>query len=224
MRLNLALVLMLYITVAHAAGVTRSPTKNSHHFPMTVAGVTLPADTLQVPLVRQNTDYSCGAAALLSVLFYWKAYDGTEESLYQSLGTTQKDGTEPGPMARVAIEHGLIADIRRGMTVQDLRKHLSEGTTVILDIQAWSDDPVTDWKNEWNSGHYVVLTGMDAAHAYFMDPSNPALYTYLPIPELVERWHDVELQGGAIKQVHYLGIVIRGNQGAIDPKSVVRIE
>lgn len=32
---------------------------------------------------------------------------------------------------------------------------------------------------------------MDATHAYVMDPSTPSHYAYLPIAELMERWHDI---------------------------------
>ena len=61
----------------------------------------LPHDALGVPLVRQQTDYSCGAAAMAMALRYFDAWDGPEEELYAVLGTHPEHGTLPEDMARL---------------------------------------------------------------------------------------------------------------------------
>jgi predicted double-glycine peptidase len=189
----------------------------------------LPSNALPVPLVPQATDYSCGAAALMSVLYYWQVYDGTETDLYARLGTNEKWGTEPEPMAAMAKRLGLRAEIKQKMTLQDLRDHLKDGSTVILDLQAWRilkpHQTPLPWKDNWEDGHYVVLIGMDSLYAYFMDPSAHVGYGYMPIIELLDRWHDYEDRNGPIERSEQLGVVISGTRAhTAFPSALVRME
>ena len=66
------------------------------------------------------------------------------------------------------------------------------------------------WSQRWQDGHYVVLAGLDEHYAYLMDPSTPERYTYLPLPELIERWHDYEDRDGRIRRYFQTGIVAHG--------------
>lgn len=191
---------------------------------------TLPRKHIPVPIMMQATDYSCGAAALLSVLYYWEAYEGTESSLYPMLHTTPEHGTEPGMMASVAKELGLEASFKEGMTLDELREGLDRGDTIILDIQAWhepstkvSDSP--NWREIWEDGHYVVLIAMDKTNAYFMDSSAGISYGFIPIPELLDRWHDFEDRNGRMWRYYNLGITISGKKPIKKfPDALVRIE
>lgn len=172
----------------------------------------LPAGALPLPLVRQATPYSCGAAAMQSVFMYWGVYDGGESGLYERLQTTEKDGTDPRRMAEAAREMGLDAELVEGMSVADLRARLARGETVVLDIQAWADaDPTPDdWSDNTEDGHYVVLAGLDAENAYVMDPSVAGAYGWFPLSELATRWHDYEDRGGVLWRNKGLGLAVRG--------------
>jgi hypothetical protein len=147
--------------------------------------------------VKQATDFSCGAAAALAVLRYWRweAFaDVGEAALYGPLQTCRSRGTDPQPIAtylqrsldlRVAYRHSDV-------TVRDLERAVDEKTPPILDLQAWSDHD-TPWRQVWDAGHYVVMVGYDAEHLFFLDPSTltAGAYAFLPREELEERWHDV---------------------------------
>jgi predicted double-glycine peptidase len=170
----------------------------------------LPASYLPLPIVKQETDYSCGVAALLSALRYWQAYEGDEESLYELLETTPENGTEPIKLAEGARKFGLRAEMKTRATLQDLEAALARGEAVILDIQAWADHKVPDWRKEWGSGHYVVLIGMDRQNAYVMDPSAKDGYGWLPLSELMDRWHDVEERHGRREVNEQLAIFLSG--------------
>lgn len=98
-----------------------------------------PLSHLPVPIIRQATHYSCGAASLLAVLYYWKVYDGTESSLHKILNTTEAEGTEPTLIAKAARKFGLKAYMKEHLKLSDLRSALHRGNTVILDLQAWRD-------------------------------------------------------------------------------------
>lgn len=186
----------------------------------------LPKDALPVPLVRQATSYSCGAAALLSTLYYWQVYDGTESSLYERLGTTPQDGTEPSGLVSGAKSLGLEAELKEGLSLADLRASLKKGQTVLLDLQAWrAEGSTASWKDTWEDGHYVVLVGMDQTHLYVMDPSSPGAYAYLPLPEFAERWHDYEDRHGARREFVHTGILISGKKALKSvPAPLVRLE
>lgn len=190
----------------------------------------LPPGALRVPNVRQATTHTCGAAALLAVLGYWGAYDGTESSLAKRLGSEPVEGTKVAAIVKAARELGLEAEAREKMTVEDLRAALGRGDTVIVNLQAWADweseaPPLRGeaWGRRWEDGHYVVLVGMDEANAYFMDPSVLSGRAWVPLSELPHRWHDYEREGKAVRRFERLGIVVRGKTPA-DPPALTRMD
>ncbi len=175
----------------------------------------LPKDALKVPLVRQATQFSCGAAAGLSVLHYWEKYQGNETSLYKIFGTTPENGTHPMRLLKGLKSKGLQGVVKENLTFEDLRKILEEGKTVILAYQAWAAKQQTpvEWKNTQEEGHYGVLVGMDSKFIYLMDSSNPSSYTYVPLKEFWNRWHDYEVEPQGEWHYQRLGIIVWGEAG-----------
>ena len=69
----------------------------------------LPRNLIQIPVVQQSQGFSCGVAAALAILRYWRidAYARVEEAaLYDVLRTTPAAGTEPEPMAALFHRSG----------------------------------------------------------------------------------------------------------------------
>lgn len=153
---------------------------------------------LRLPRVRQTTDYSCGAAALTSVLRGFGRYQGPEQRLHRTLGTNTVTGTHPTKIVKLARRMGLGAELREGLTVTDLRRAVRGGKAVILDLQAWRDPPqhATPYSKTWDSGHYVVVKAVGTKYLHVMDPWVGPGYTYLPISELKGRWHDKTQEPG----------------------------
>jgi len=179
-------------------------------------GPNLPDDSLAVPLVRQSTSYSCGAAAMLSVLSYWQVYDGDESSLFAPLNTTSENGTDPLNMAKVAKEMGLKATIKTKQTWEDLENDLEQGQTIIVNYQAWHEsgratDPV-DYSKEWEDGHYSVVIAINGSTIFLMDPSLLGGYGYLSKKDFLSRWHDYEIRQGVRIEHHQLAIYIKGTK------------
>jgi len=154
---------------------------------------TAPHLLLTVPDLRQDTDYSCGASALQAVFAYW-GIDIWESSLRERLHSNPQDGTKPAEILRVAREYGLRAEMREGLGIKDLRIAWEAAIPVIVDIQAWKEDPKQGpaWKSNWEDGHYVVLIGMDERNIYVEDPSLLGSRGIIPQQEFLERWHDYE--------------------------------
>jgi predicted double-glycine peptidase len=150
----------------------------------------LPTDALPVPMVTQPDEYSCGAASLQAVLYYYRVSDGDLHTLYKPLGTKATNGTEPPPIVAFAQSKGLTANFVRGTSVglADLQQALAGRDPVMLVIQAWKGT-TTPWTSDEDDAHWVVLVGMDANYAYFMDPWAHFGLGYMPLPELLERWH-----------------------------------
>jgi predicted double-glycine peptidase len=175
----------------------------------------LPSNFLPVPVVRQRRGFSCGPAAVLSLLRLWchEAYATVEEeALYAPLETTEARGTEPEPMVRLLVRSGVDARYRHGdVTTADLERAVDAGAPPILDLQAWRDHDDKPWRETWDAGHYVIMVGYDDERLFFVDPSNvsPAGYVYMPRPELEERWHD--LTGNDDAPVRRMTIFARGS-------------
>jgi predicted double-glycine peptidase len=174
---------------------------------------TLPPNRVSVPVVKQETDFSCGAAATLSMLRLWrweKYRDVGERSLYAALDTTEARGTEPEPMVDLLRREGIASEYRHGdVTLAHLEKAVDAGEPPIVDLQAWRDD-ATPWRDTWNAGHYVILVGYDAERLYVMDPSvlTPGGYAYMLRGELEERWHDLAGPGDA--RLERMVVFVRG--------------
>lgn len=165
-----------------------------------------------VPFRTQTTNYSCGAAALQSVLAFY-GIDFSEEKLMKELGTDPQQGTEPEPMAEFAIKQKLTATIKQNLTVQDLANHVNGGHPVIVAAQAYrtSEKP---WSELWDDGHYMVVVGVDDKNLYFVDPSSNGQRGMISIAEFNERWHDTSRKN---EKLIHLGILFAGQPKALPP-------
>ncbi|NBQ54056.1 MAG: hypothetical protein EBU49_10810 [Proteobacteria bacterium] len=156
-------------------------------------------DFIHIPITRQATDYTCGAAALASVL-HWidSRLDFTEDKLARQLKSNRTHGTTIRNIEAFSKGLGLNVAWRDGWTIADLEGSLLRGIPVIVLIQAYADFEFTgskhDWRNDWSNGHYVVVNGLDEKNVYMMDPSSRGTYTYIPRKEFLDRWHDVDIK------------------------------
>jgi ABC-type bacteriocin/lantibiotic exporter with double-glycine peptidase domain len=144
---------------------------------------------IEVPLCRQAADYTCGIASLQSLLGYYGA-DVRQDSLAKECKSKKSTGTRYKNIIQCAESYGLIMLSKTGLTLEQLKSLLDESKPVILAIQAWREDPESSWAEDWDDGHYVVAVGYDDLNIYFMDPSTLGNYTYIPVGEFLNRWHD----------------------------------
>ena len=162
-------------------------------------------EALSVPHVFQSTSYSCGAAALLSIFRYWRLPAESERQIMKPLGTNWKRGTEAPTMAALARHLGLRADLVRRMTIDDLRRRVRGGETVIVEFQARPSANARIDKHAY--GHYVVVVTVDNGSVYFMDPRVRApKYGHVPIETFKRAWIDAD-------GIRGLAVAIRGAKG-----------
>lgn len=171
--------------------------------PQRLCGELRPSVLIEVPQTRQATPYTCGVAALQSIL----AHNGflyRQDVLERRVEATPERGTRPEAMITCMEDHGIGARIEENMTLERLRAHIDAGRPVICFLQAWNDDPEFDYSTGWEDGHYAIAVGYDADRIYFMDPSTLGAYAYIPNEKFLRRWHDGDERG----QIYQAGIVV----------------
>jgi predicted double-glycine peptidase len=142
-----------------------------------------------VPDSIQSNSYSCGVAAVQTVLQYFGHW-GYQDEYAAEMGTNAEEGTHPARILDCLRRRGLDARLAEGLSLDDLRRCVDEGTIVIVDFQAWSDTPNQDYSAEWENGHYAVLVGYRGDRFYFDDPVLFGALGELTGEDLLRRWRD----------------------------------
>ena len=153
---------------------------------------------MDVPLVTQSTDYSCGAAALQSVLGYYGVSEFNESELMKEIGTDPKFGTLIDNIEAFSNRIGVKSQMRENLTLEELRAQIAKKQPVLVEIQAWREPsaPPLPYEEVWDDGHYVVVIGIEDEKVHFVDPSLIGSRGVLPVKDFMSRWHDVDDKGG----------------------------
>jgi len=139
--------------------------------------------------LRQSFDWDCGAQALQTVLAYYDIDIRSDELIKQL--PSNKSGTRPKDLRRVAQSYGFKVRSGPGWTLEDIKWYVNAGIPVIVLLQAWAERLMTleDWAKDYKDGHYAIV--IDTAHEImvFEDPSS-FRRTWLTEGEFMTRWHD----------------------------------
>lgn len=92
------------------------------------------------------------------------------------------------------------------MSISELESNALAGRPTIVQIQAWADEG-TDYKTDYDDGHYVVFIGSDPTYLYFEDPWIIGSIGYISKRDFVDRWHDNVF--AEQRNVYNLGIVVQ---------------
>ncbi len=215
----LLIVVFSFFPAPESLSAAGSPDVGASFQPATAITVSGIANLIRVPLIRQNTGFTCGVSSLESIFAYY-GQDYRADKLALALRTTAEYGTDYRDIMRVALNSGYRVQEYSAMTVDQLKAFIDAQTPVLLLIQAWPGKPV-DWSRDWKDGHYVVAIGYDEDNIYFMDPSTVGNYTYIPVDEFISRWHDKDRRG--VKLINF-GIVIDGKEPAYDPDQIKSLD
>lgn len=177
---------------------------------LSILGLTRTTKILyDVPLVRQSTTYSCGAAALLAALEYYGIDDHNESEVMALVGTSPTKGTEIERMAKLAEQHHLRTEIRAGLSLDEIKAHIANEQLAVIELQAWpdSDVPSPPYPEVWTDGHYAIAIGVDEEKIYFMDPSLLGSRGFIPAKEFLDRWHEISTKG---EKVQHSALLLHG--------------
>ncbi len=164
------------------------------------------ARELQAPVVpvRQETDYTCGAAVVRSIARTWRRRALDEVDVVAHMRMTV-DGSDPAHLVRALRRYGIASIPRRPMSDAELRSWLDHRVPVIAMLQAHADARQPHYPTRWLDGHWVVVVGYDGAGVLLMDPLVDG-WAALSWRDLAARWHDLE--GRTRRRVVRFGLAI----------------
>jgi hypothetical protein len=136
--------------------------------------------------IAQQRDYTCGAAAVVSVLRYM-GMQSNETQASEAMGTNPVVGTRPEDMIRYLRKRELCARAYTGVPFDALVQRITEGKITLV-----------DW-NDWG-GHWVVVTGWSAKYDAIVlaDPAKPrSHFSVHSRKQFIEHWHCPPFEPGA---------------------------
>ena len=113
----------------------------------------------KLPLVKQKTNHTCGAASLLCVLRFYKQRGLKEEELAKEMKADAHRGVASRNLCLVAKRHGLKARRRQGLKLSDIRDELRNSHAVIVDFQAWRSHREQRFPVEKDLGRWALRRG-----------------------------------------------------------------
>jgi predicted double-glycine peptidase len=151
-----------------------------HALDLAEAPEQLLTEELDLPLTLQSTHFTCGPAALSSILaFLGLSY--SEALLARALGSNSTEGTRPSALEEVVQDLGLPHEARQGMTLADLAAQTERGWPVLACCQSEK------------GGHWVAISGVTSEGVVVMDPE--AGQRVIPAAEWLTIWFDRDADG-----------------------------
>ncbi|HRZ42080.1 MAG TPA: C39 family peptidase [Bacteroidales bacterium] len=165
--------------------------------PVPVKGLTF----LDVIPCLQTTEYTCGPAAVVTLLSYY-GRKGDEMTIASEMGTSTIAGTRPEQMANWLSNNGFEATWHQEGSLEMLQENLKNGIPTLVE---WSD---------WG-GHWVLVVGYDIRNQedimddviIFADPydyhdDNPDGITWFNAQRFYYMWYDALLFGTVMKRIY----------------------
>jgi hypothetical protein len=156
---------------------------------------------LKVNSFQQTTEYSCGPAAVLSLLHHY-GRSGEELRIAEEMGTSTQTGTTPEQMSNWLNNNGFQASWHEEGSLEMIRENLANNVPTLLE---WSD---------WG-GHWVLVVGYDTRNTesisddviIFADPydrhddAKDGL-TWFNAERFYYMWYDAKLFGRYMSRVY----------------------
>lgn len=160
----------------------------------------VPDDAIKVTLpdVKQETSYSCGAAAVSAICRAFGVGPVEEEYYREALQTDPEIGTDENIIRDFFDRAGLSTTVMEGTSDDQLKAWLDTCSPVLMLIQAWGTEP-TDYANpRSDNGHYVIAIGYTDEDLIVEDPALENSRGYIAWTDLAARWHLPDLNRWAM--------------------------
>lgn len=133
---------------------------------------------LDLPLVAQTLDYTCGAACFDSMFRYFRGTSPGELHFAEELGTLREGYTPVERVVQLAQAYGFTGALREGASLSDLREAFARGEVIF--VTWWDED----------AGHYSLVKHLEGDHITLMDPweARAQKDNRLPLDYFVPNW------------------------------------
>lgn len=163
---------------------------------------------IDVPYFKQETLYTCGAAACRMYLSYY-GIERSESEIAYALGITPEQGCRCYRLRDYLANIGLAVELKSGFSspeeaIQTLKSVLTVKIPVIVEVNRDIYDNVTPrmkLKVKWEttskgySYHFILLTGFTEDCIHFNDPREAIGPNRLPVNQFTEAFYDTPSRG-----------------------------
>lgn len=165
------------------SGCLELPLKNgqSEHQPSVVKRHTL-KELRDLNVVKQKEDYSCGAAALATLLLYYYGEDTSEHELLKLL--KQQISQEEWPTK--SVQGFSLLDLKKVAMTKGFR---AAGFELTIEQLVKLTAPVIVFIEPLGYKHFAVLRGVDRGRVYLADPSRGNLR--MSVHRFMEEWSGI---------------------------------
>src|SRR5215813_2040613 len=140
----------------------------------------------EVTAQQQSTTYTCSAVALSAVLRHW-GVTVSETTLSSEIGAEPRYGATAPQIVTAAQRYGFVGDVRAFRSLTELDSYVGHMRRVtrrpILPVIA----NIFSFTRP-DSGHFVVITDVNATHVELMDPNAPTNWRLLTHEQMARRW------------------------------------
>jgi uncharacterized protein len=137
-------------------------------------------------VVKQRYDYSCGSAALATLLSYGLNDAVDEQALLRAL----LEPMQPDELAALSKKGLSLQDLQR---LARMRGHKAQGFRLRADQLARLSRPVIAFIKPGGYAHFAVLKGVSGDRAYLADPSLGNVR--MPLYRFLDMWADASGSG-----------------------------
>ena len=134
----------------------------------------------QIPYYAQETDWTCGPAAMRMVLYSF-GIKKSEKELARLMDTTKSKGTKHNAFSQLAELFKLNYIVHRSSTLRDLQEVFRQNYLIILCY----------FDSTQNVGHYAVVKRVDSKTIFLLDPAYGRDHKY-PLRHFKHIWFDTD--------------------------------
>lgn len=135
---------------------------------------------IDVPFVRQKTDFYCGPASLEMVFGYFNC-EKLQDELAVKMNTKKNIGTKKNKMIEAVKENGFHYFTKKNGSIEELVDLVSKNIPVIVNFIEPSDEV----------SHYAVVVGFFNDEIVLSDPWNGNDFK-IKTDEFINRWYGHE--------------------------------